>query len=125
MPKYMAKALKSRILEDDRAVCMLVETIAKKSKNEKWSISIDGRTFSHERIRRVSMDKFYGIVFGKEDAFARLCMVLPEILDDVVAELRKGAIENSVYEELSQLSPDAFRSLFLLAFKTYDGFLNF
>ena len=80
---------------------------------------------SHEKIRRVSIDKFYSIVFGDDDAFFKLCRALPDVLDDVIAELQRGSIENSVYEELHQLSPDTFKSLYLLAFKTYDGFQNF
>ena len=80
---------------------------------------------SHEKIRRVSIDKFYGIVFDDDEAFFKLCRALPGILDDVIDELQQGNIQNSVYEELSQLSPDTFKSLYLLAFATYDGFQNF
>ncbi len=112
--------MQNKILHDDQAVCMLVEVIAKQSHNEKWSY--DG--LSHEKIRRVSIDKFYGIVFGDDEAFFKLCRALPLILDDVVCELRRGSIENNVYEELHQLSPDTFKSLYLLAFRTYDGFQN-
>ena len=104
--------MQDKILHDDQAVCMLVE---------KWLY--DG--LSHEKIRRVSIDKFYSIVFGDDDAFFKLCRALPDVLDDVIAELQRGSIENSVYEELHQLSPDTFKSLYLLAFKTYDGFQNF
>lgn len=113
--------MQDKILHDDQAVCMLVEVIATQSRNEKWFY--DG--LSHEKIRRVSIDKFYGIVFGDDDAFFKLCRALPDVLDDVIAELQRGSIENSVYEELHQLSPDTFKSLYLLAFKTYDGFQNF
>ncbi len=110
--------MQDKILHDDQAVCMLVEVIATQSHDENWFY--DG--LSHEKIRRVSIDKFYGIVFGDDEAFFKLCRALPLILDDVVCELRRGTIENSVYEELHQLSPDTFKSLYLLAFNTYDGF---
>ena len=80
---------------------------------------------SHEKIRRVSIDKFYEIVFGDKDAFFKLCKALPDILDDVIDELQRGCIVNSVYDELRELSPDTFKSLYLLAFKTYAGFQNF
>ncbi len=113
--------MQDKILHDDQAVCMLVEVIASRSHNEKWVF--DG--LSHEKIRRVSIDKFYGIVFGDDEAFFKLCRRLPDILDDVVEDLQCGAIENSVYDELKDLSPDTFKSLYLLAFKTYDGFQNF
>lgn len=113
--------MQDKILHDDQATCMLVEVIATQSRNEKWFY--DG--LSHEKIRRVSIDKFYGIVFGDNEAFFKLCRVLPDVLDDVIAELKQGTIENSVYDELHQLSPNIFKSLYLLAFKEYDGFQNF
>ena len=113
--------MQNKILHDDRATCMLVEVIATKSRNEKWFYD----NLSHEKIRRVSIDKFYGIVFDDEYAFFKLCKVLPYILDDVVEELRCGSITSTVYDELRNLSSDTFRSLYLLAFRTYDGFKNF
>ena len=117
--------MQNKLLQDDRAICMLVEVIAKKSQNIKWSTTVDGIPFSHECIRRVSIDKFYETVFGDGEAFFKLCRALPDILEDVVMELQCGTIQNSVYDELHQLSPDTFKSLYLLAFKTYDGFQNF
>ncbi len=113
--------MQNKILHDDKAICMLVEVIATRSKNEKWNK--DG--LSHEKIRRVSIDKFYEIVFNDSEAFSKLCKILPDVLEDVITELNMGEINNSVYEELHQLSPDTFKSLYLLAFKTYDGFQNF
>ena len=117
--------MQSQVLADDHATCMLVEAISKKTQNQKWTITIDKRKFSHEHIRRVSMDKFYGIVFGDEYAFSKLCKALPDILDDVIIDLQCGTIQNSVYDELHKLSSDTFKSLYLLAFKTYAGFQNF
>lgn len=117
--------MQGQLLQDDQAVCMLVEVIAKKSQNVKWTATVDGKVYSHDRIRRVSIDKFYDIVFGDGDAFFKLCRALPDILDDVITELQQGSIKNSVYDELHNLSPDTFKSLYLLAFKTYDGFQNF
>ncbi|MCD8283040.1 MAG: Eco47II family restriction endonuclease [Prevotella sp.] len=110
--------MQDKILHDDRAVCMLVEVIAPHSRDDKWVF--DG--LSHEKIRRVSIDKFYSIVFGDGEAFFKLCRRLPEILDDVLAATERGGIKNSVKDELLRLSPDIFKSLYLLAFKTYDGF---
>lgn len=113
--------MQHKILHDDQATCMLVEVIATKSRNEKWCYD----NLSHEKIRRVSIDKFYDIVFDDEYAFFKLCKALPDILDDVIADLQCGSIQNTVYDELHKLSPDTFKSLYLLAFRTYDGFQNF
>lgn len=117
--------MQAQILSDDKSVCMLVEVIAKKSQDKKWETSIDKKKFAHDHIRRVSMDKFYGIVFGDDNAFAKLCKALPTILDDVLAETDKKTKGNTVFDELHEISPDVLKSLYLLAFKTYDGFENF
>lgn len=113
--------MQDKLLHDDKATCMLVEVIAKKSQNEKWTCE----GFSHDHIRRVSIDRFYEIVFGDKDAFFILCKALPLILSDVLSEVRLGHVENNVYKELRGLSPDLLKSLYLLAFKTYEGFDNF
>lgn len=117
--------MQGQILSDDQSVCMLVEVIAKKSQNKKWEVSIDKRKFAHNNIRRVSIDQFYGIVFGDNQAFFKLCRALPSILDDVLSEQEQSGDRNTVLQELKQISPDILRSLYLLAFKTYDGFDQF
>ena len=115
--------MQDKILSDDKAVCMLVEVIAKKSQQKNWTVSIDGRSFSHNRIQRVSLDKFYGIVFGDDEAFFRLCKALPTILDDVIKSDISVRLQNTVYDELDKR--DFYKSLYLLAFKTYEGFNKF
>lgn len=117
--------MQAKILEDDQACCMLAEVIANRSQNIKWTVSVDGRSFSHERIRRISIDKFYELVFNDATAFMRLCKALPDILDDVLEEMQRGYIQSSVYSELNLISTDTFKSLYLLAFRTYEGFDDF
>lgn len=117
--------MQNQLLKDSESTCMLVEAIAKQSQNIVWKASLNGVKYEHERIRRVSMDKFYEIVFGEADAFVKLCKVLPTILDDVIEETHKGVIDNTVYGDLKKLSSDTFKSLYLLAFKTYEGFDQF
>lgn len=115
--------MQDKILMDDQATCMLVEVIAKHSQQKKWTVTVDHRKFSHERILRVSLDKFYEIVFGQKDAFFLLCKALPDILDDVIAEDESAKLKNTVYDELDKT--DFYKSLYLLAFKTYEGFDKF
>ena len=117
--------MQSKILEDDKATCMLVETIAKKSQKIKWTVTIDGKSYSHNRILRVSMDKFYEIVFGDKLAFAKLCKALPLILDDVISQSDEATLKNSVCEQLKEKSAESLKSLYLLAFETYEGFDRF
>lgn len=113
--------MQQKLLEDDQATCVLVEAIAKRSQDVPWKISIDGQSRRHNKIRRVSMDKFYGIVFGDPAAFMRLCRALPDILDDVVEDVRHEGATNTVLDELRQISPDITKSLYRLAFSTYEG----
>ena len=114
--------MQKQLLNDPGSTCMLVEAIAKRSQNIVWKATLNGEKYEHERIRRVSMDKFYEIVFGDKYAFMKLCKALPTILNDVIEETHRGIIENSVYDELKEISSDTFKSLYLLAFKTYEGF---
>ncbi len=80
--------MQHKIVRDNDATCMLVEAIAKKSQNKTWIVTVDKEQFNNPKIRRVSMDKFYEIVFGETNAFMKLCKALPDILDDVISSLR-------------------------------------
>lgn len=119
--------MQNKILRDDKATCLLVEAIATRSQDITWEVTVtkNGRKerYSHERIRRVSMDKFYETVFGDRLAFFRLCKALPGILDDVVSKDETARLANSVYDELDKT--DFYKSLYMLAFKTYEGFDRF
>lgn len=117
--------MQHKLVNDKDATCMLVEAIAEQSQNKTWVVTVDKERFNNPKIRRVSMDKFYEIVFGDATAFMRLCKALPDILDDVISSLRVAKQKNTVFEELEAISPDVTQSLYLLAFKSYDGFDNF
>lgn len=117
--------MQNKIVRDSRATCMLVETIATRSQNKTWVVTVDKEQFNNENIRRVSMDKFYEIVFEDSLAFVKLCKTLPDILDDVIANMDSGINKNTVFEELIAISPNIVKSLYLLAFKTYEGFRDF
>lgn len=117
--------MQNKINQDPRATCMLVEVIAKKSQDVKWVMSLDGDPVSDDRIRRVSIDKFYQIVTGEADAFKKICAVLPIVIVDVISSRESDLYNNTVFDELRKLSPDLLRSLYLLSFKKYEGFDNF
>ena len=112
----------NKVSNDPNATCMLVEVIAKKSQHINWEGTFKGQTLKHDRIYRLSIDKFYEVAFNDKYAFMKLCKALPIILDDVIAETGCGAIENTVQQELNQLSVNTFKSLYLLAFQSYQGF---
>lgn len=114
--------MQNKILKDDQATCYLVEIISKKSQDAVWEITNEGEKFHHNRIRRISVDRFYNLVFEDSQAFLKLCQQLPNIIEDVVNDSDFDTTVNTVYAELSDVSPDLLKSLYLLAFKTYEGF---
>lgn len=115
----------SKVAKDKSATCALVEVIAKKSQNEIWRVSLDGEAVSDERIRRISIDKFYEIVTGQKNSFKDLCEKLPIILDDVIASMENRDKKNTVFKELEQISPNLMKSIYLLSFSRYEGFDKF
>ena len=118
--------MQNKILQDDKNVCALVEIIAKRDQNIVWSCSVDGETMSYERIRRISIDKFYEMVTGNANAFAELCAVLPRVIGDVVVQQQHQLIENTVISDLENLQTnDILKNIYLLAFEKYQGFTKF
>lgn len=124
--------MQSQILDDDDCACLLVEAIAKRSQNIKWTTKVDGKNVQHRLIRRVSMDQFYSIVTGDENAFYKMCMILPEVINAVVNE--EGAVavpKDTVIQELRRVAelytdqPEDLAmamSVYMLGFNTYLGF---
>jgi len=114
----------SKINNHPDATCILVEVIAKNSQNIEWQISLDGESISDQRIRRVSIDKFYEIVTEEKEAFKQLVEVLPIVMDDVLEDIQQQGIENTVFDELQRVDNNMLKSLYLLSFKKYEGFDN-
>lgn len=125
--------MQNQIVKDDDCVCFLVEAIARRSQNIVWCPTVDGQKISNKRIRRVSMDKFYEIVTGDADAFYKICMVLPDVVAEVLAEAEGEAKApfDTVYSELSK-DAEQFKNvssdramvfaMYMLGFSTYSGF---
>lgn len=116
--------MQNKILEDVENKCFLVEVIARNSQNIIWNVSLDNQPVSNERIRRISIDKFYEIVTGEKEAFKNLVEVLPKVMDDVLNELTQNNIQNTVFEELLNIDENLLKSLYLLSFGRYEGFSN-
>jgi hypothetical protein len=116
--------MSSKINNVPDATCMLVEFIARNSQNVPWQISLDGESIFHDKIRRVSIDKFYEIVTGEKEAFKQLVEALPNVMDDVLEDIQQNGIRNSVFEELQKIDENILKSLYLLSFQKYEGFNN-
>ncbi|HEM6089517.1 TPA: Eco47II family restriction endonuclease [Streptococcus suis] len=124
--------MQNQLLKDDDCVCFLVEAIAKQSQDIKWETTVDKQKVSHKLIRRVSLDRFYALVTGQEDAFYQMCMVLPDIVEKAVNELDSSVIpHDTVFQELllqadSELGDtndlSIAMAIYLLGFSDYFGF---
>jgi hypothetical protein len=119
--------MQGQLLDDDSCACFLVEAIAKKSQNIAWAVTIDGKKRSHKRIRRVSIDEFYALATGQQDAFYQMCMALPSVIEEAVKNIPAIATpKDTVFSELSGAAGsgnDSFVfALYLLGFKGYIGF---
>lgn len=124
--------MQDQLLKDDDCACYLVEIIAKKSQDVAWTTSLDGERVGHKRIRRLSIDKFYALVTGEENAFYQICMALPETLKKVVEESESvDAPCDTAFEELveiaqkQEIEPEDLSlamATYMLGFKTYLGF---
>ena len=110
--------------KNSKDICALVEVIAKKSANEPWIISLDGqRQTSNERLRRISIDKFYEIITGDNLAFKNLCEQLPKTIQKLLKQNSHLQLQkDSVYNELKKIDKDILTALYKLAFLTYEGF---
>ncbi len=124
--------MQSQLLEDDDCACFLVEAIAQKSQNIKWETTVDKKKVGHKLIRRVSLDQFYAMVTGQEDAFYQMCMVLPSVIqkavddlenvivpnDTVIEELKKIALQNGAKDDDMAIA----MAVYMLGFGGYKGF---
>ena len=119
--------MQGQLLDDDDCACCLVEAIARRSQNIAWEVTVDGKKQKHRRIRRVSMDKFYALVTGEQDAFYKMCMALPGVIEQIIVETKDKIVpQDTVIEELKKIADERNGSfalaLYLLGFGTYDGF---
>lgn len=126
--------MQNQLLRNDDCVCFLVEAIARQSQNIIWQTTVDRQRVSHNRIRRVSIDKFFEIVTGQRDAFFKICMALPAIVDEVLGETGRNitAPQDTVFDELKSLANkfhttgagdmSMMLSMYMLGFSTYNGF---
>lgn len=124
--------MQNQLLNDDDCACFLVEVIAQRSQNIKWKTTVDKKKVGHKLIRIVSLDQFYALVTGQEDAFYQMCMALPTVIekavkdfegtivphDTVIDELREMAAKQDIeYEDMA-----IAMAAYMLGFGSYKGF---
>lgn len=125
--------MQNQLLNDDDCACFLVEAIAQRSQNIKWETTVDQRRVGHKLIRRVSLDRFYALVTGEENAFYQMCMVLPSVIQSAVNDPAGGAAvpHDTVIDELRALADERHlddndlavaMAVYMLGFGGYLGF---
>ncbi len=124
--------MQNQLLKDDDCACFLVEAIAKKSQNIKWETTVDQQKVNHKLIRRVSIDEFYSLVTGDEEAFFKMCMALPDVIKEAVNEMDDVTVPNdTVLSELKEWSKHLeiendemaiAMAVYMLGFTGYKGF---
>lgn len=124
--------MQNQLLNDDDCACFLVEAIAQRSQNIKWETTVDKKKVGHKLIRRVSMDQFYALVTGEEDAFYQMCMTLPDVIERVVNSMEDVQVpKDTVMEELRtwashlDVGPEDLAiamAVYMLGFSGYNGF---
>ena len=124
--------MQNQLLKDDDCACFLVEAIAQKSQNIKWETTVDREKVSHKLIRRVSIDQFYALVTGEQDAFYQMCMALPGVIRRAVSRFPETSVpHDTVMEELKALARSRnigdkdlalSMAVYLLGFGSYPGF---
>lgn len=126
--------MQNQLLNDDDCACFLVEAIAQRSQNIKWETTVDKKKVGHKLIRRVSLDQFYALVTGQEDAFYQMCMVLPSVIEKAVKELDGTIVpHDTVIDELRELASKQniesedlaiAMAVYMLGFGSYKGFIK-
>lgn len=124
--------MQNQLLKDDNCACFLVEAIAQHSQNIKWETTVDKVKVGHKLIRRVSIDQFYSLVTGQEDAFYQMCMVLPEVIQKAVDDSGSALVpHDTVMEELQAIAKKQHMesndlaiamAVYMLGFGSYNGF---
>ena len=94
-----------------------------KSQDINWKCKVDGKNYDHNKIRRISIDKFYELATGDSLAFKNLRMVTHS---NTCFEQRKQVEDatDNILEELKQIDNDFIDSIFKLSYPTYNGFEN-
>lgn len=117
--------LQNGLIKDPESINCLVEAIAKESHNIVWQPSFDGEKVYNERIRRISMDKFYEIVTGDPNGFYKICLILPSIIKEIVSDKLTEIPNDTVLSELKKINNgDIAIALYMLGFSTYNGFAS-
>lgn len=93
--------------------CYWVQILANDSFDNLWSGIINGKEYSHTRVRKISGDQFYSLLTGEEDALYQLYKILPKATTDYLKTINKAEeiASNSALAEIKEITAKSGRSI--------------
>jgi hypothetical protein len=79
------------------STCYLVLLNSETSFSEKWIISKSESTISHKRVFKISGDKFYALLSGRQNALSEIYEAIPIVIDDYLESESYSNSLNSVF----------------------------
>lgn len=111
-----------------QARCYWVQILAKGSFDEHWTGDINGKEYSHTRVFKISGDRFYALLSGRENALYELYQALPVAINDFLQTVEKGKSKpmNSALSEIKKVTASSNRSIIdQITFENYSYYLGF
>ncbi len=93
--------------ENPNAKCYWVQVISTDSFNTQWTGKLNGKIYNHPRVFRISGDKFYALLSGRDNALFEIYQALPTAIQDVITA--KGCTQTSCNTALQTIQQDAAR----------------
>lgn len=109
------------------ATCYWVQVLSTKSFDDQWFSIINGKEYSHTRVRKISGDRFYSLITGKENALSELYHALKIAVPDYLNTIDvKDGDRNSALDEISKESMESSRAMLdQITFDNYGYYLGF
>lgn len=107
--------------------CYWVQILSKSSFNKKWTAKLNGTLYNHDRVYKISGDKFYQLITNEDDAFFQLYKALPNAINDYLKTIKKSeTIENSAFTEIKNATEVSKRKVIdQITFENFNYYLGF
>lgn len=119
--------LQRYVVQYPKAKCYWVQILATSSFNESWEASLNGKTYKHKRVYKISGDQFYKLLSKQDDAFFQLYKALPIAIADFLKTIKKSeAIANSAISEIKESTSKSKRTILdEITFENFGYYLGF
>lgn len=116
----------NQISKDSTFQCYIIQIISKNSQNKTWSVTLDNKKIENERIRILSIDKFYELITHDQNSFFLLINKINEILKSMFSQSHNikhaSHVKQNVivhFQNMEDLT--LLKHLYQKAFKNYLG----